>query len=86
MQTTFLDKAALDRLAADFNALLHDYPEWRREMYEEMAQAVLEEVQSGFGNGEVAGWQDAAVGSGGGYSAVRPKKNTFTQNGKNAMQ
>ena len=82
MQTTFLDKADLERLAADFNALLHDYPEWRREMYEEMAQAVLEEVQSGFGNGEVAGWQDAAVGSGGGYSAVRPKKNTFTQTGK----
>lgn len=73
MQTTFLDKAALDRLAADFNALLHDYPEWRREMYEEMAQAVLEDVQSGFGNGDVAGWQDKAVGSGGGYAAVRPK-------------
>lgn len=82
MQTTFLDKAALDRLAADFNALLHDYPEWRREMYEEMAQAVLEDVQSGFGNGDVAGWQDKAVGSGGGYAAVRPKKETFTQNGK----
>ena len=44
MQTTFLDKADLERLAADFNALLHDYPEWRREMYEEMAQAVLEDV------------------------------------------
>lgn len=82
MQTTFLDKADLERLAADFNALLHDYPEWRREMYEEMAQAVLEDVQSGFGNGDVAGWQDKAVGSGGGYAAVRPKKETFTQNGK----
>ena len=82
MQTIFLDKADLERLAADFNALLHDYPEWRREMYEEMGRAVLDDVQSCFGNGEVAGWQDAAVGSGGGYSAVRPKKNTFTQNGK----
>lgn len=82
MQTTFLEKADLERLAADFNVLLHDYPEWRREMYEEMAQAVLEDVQSGFGNGDVAGWQDKAVGSGGGYAAVRPKKETFTQNGK----
>ena len=42
MQTIFLDKADLERLAADFNALLHDYPEWRREMYEEMGRAVLE--------------------------------------------
>lgn len=82
MQTTFLDKADLERLAADFNALLHDYPEWRREMYEEMGRAVLEDVQRGFGNGEVAGWQDAVVGSGGGYAAVRAKKETFTQNGE----
>lgn len=81
MQTTFLDKADLERLAADFNALLHDYPEWRREMYEEMGRAVLEDVQRGFGNGEVSGWQDAVVGSGGGYAAVRAKKETFTRDG-----
>ena len=34
MQTVRLDGGDLERLAADFNDLLREYPEWRREMYE----------------------------------------------------
>ena len=81
MQTAYLDRNALERLAADFNDLLREYPEWRREMYEEMGRAVLAEVKRGLGNGEAAGWQEAVVGSGGGYAAVRPKKETFARDG-----
>ena len=83
MQTVRMDRGDLERLAADFNDLLREYPEWRREMYEEMGRAILAEVQRGLGNGEAAGWQQAVVGSGGGYAAVRPKKKTFTRDGGN---
>lgn len=81
MQTVRMDRNTLERLTADFNDLLREYPEWRREMYEEMGRAVLVEVQRGLGNGEAAGWQEAVVGTGGGYAAVRAKKETFTRDG-----
>lgn len=34
------------------------------------------------GTGKVRRWQEAAVGSGGGYSAVRPKANTWAEDGR----
>ena len=46
-----------------------------------MGRSVLAEVKRGLGNGEAAGWQEAVVGSGGGYAAVRAKKETFARDG-----
>ena len=44
-------------------------------MHGRIAERLLQKVQGEIGgSGRIAGMQEAAVGSGGGYAAVRPKK------------
>lgn len=76
-----VDMSALEELDRRFEQALKDLPGARREMHERIAQAVKGEVQSAISTsgmkhsgGDVPGWQEDHVGSGGGYAAVRPEK------------
>lgn len=78
MQETTVYSEGLKHLAAAFDELDEALPEARRQMYEEIGAAVLSRVRANIGgSGKVQGWQDAFVGSKGGYAAVRPKGETY---------
>lgn len=78
MQNVNLDRGAVARLGVEFEALLRELPEERRKMYERVGAAVLARVRGRIGgSGKVQGWQDAFVGSGGGYVAVRAVAKVF---------
>ena len=71
------DLSALSDFAAALERTSKQFPEMRRQIHEELAEAALKEVQAGIGGtGKVASWQESHVGSGGGYAAVRPKAKT----------
>lgn len=72
-----LDLSALTAFADALERAGKKFPEMRRELHEELAEAALDEVQDIMGGGKVASWQESHVGSGGGYAAVRPKAKTF---------
>lgn len=60
--------------------LLKKMPQKRRELHETVAKRAQEEVRAQIraklndGEGHVQGWQEASVGSGGGYGKVKPQK------------
>lgn len=65
----------LDELQKRLQAAIDDNPDRRREMHERIAERLLQKVQSEIGgSGRIAGMQESAVGSGGGYAAVRPRR------------
>ena len=65
----------LDGLQKRIQAVIDDNPDRRREMHGRIAERLLQKVQGEIGgSGKIAGMQEAAVGSGGGYAAVRPRK------------
>ena len=65
----------LDGLQKRIQAVIDDNPDRRREMHGRIAERLLQKVQGEIGgSGRIAGMQEAAVGSGGGYAAVRPRK------------
>lgn len=72
----------LDYLQEDLKRLAEELPEMRREAHERLSKQMLAEVRkdlsqrAGESTGTVAGWQEAYVGTKGGYAAVRPKANT----------
>ncbi len=69
----------LDKYFAD---LLKKVPEERRDMFEEIAEELLQAVCGRIGGvGKVQSWQDAYVGSGGGYAAVRPVADAYDAHG-----
>jgi len=72
-----LDLAALTAFAEALERAGKKFPEMRRELHEELAEAALEEVQDIMGGGKVASWQESHVGSRGGYAAVRPRAKTY---------
>lgn len=68
----------LNRLTADFERVLRVFPEARREVSERVGKALLGSVKGRIGGrGKVMGWQTTAVGSGGGWAAVRAKAKTY---------
>jgi len=72
-----VDLSDLDKYFAD---LLKKVPEERRAMFEEIAQTVLSDLRGRIGGaGKVQRWQEKYVGSGGGYSAIRAKADTYTE-------
>ena len=65
----------LDDLQKRLQAVIDGSLGRRREMHERIAERLLQTVQGEIGgSGKIAGMQEAAVGSGGGYAAVRPRK------------
>ena len=75
----------LDYLQEDLKKLTEELPEMRREAHERLSRQMLAEVQKDLSQrakdstGKVAGWQEAYVGTKGGYAAVRPKAKTFVE-------
>lgn len=75
----------LDYLQEDLKRLAEELPEMRREAHERLSKQILAEVRkdlsqrAGESTGTVAGWQEAYVGTKGGYAAVRPKADTFVE-------
>lgn len=75
-----LDYSGMIALDRDLAELLRDLPELRKGIHEELAEIMKERVDSEIGgDGKVKEWQEAHVGSGGGYAAIRPKANTYAE-------
>ncbi|QEY34618.1 hypothetical protein FL966_05880 [Caproiciproducens galactitolivorans] len=82
----------LDVLTADLDALLKEFPQKRRELHGCLGRMLQEEVnaqiaQAGFKDGgeKLKSWQEMKVGSGGGYTAVRPTKSATGSNSPGAI-
>lgn len=76
---------SLDRLMESWDHLLNQFPGDKRAFLEQLGPELLERVRTAIGgSGKVRGWQAVHMGSGGGYVAVRPKKETYevTRGGK----
>lgn len=87
-----VDLMGLDKLDEDFQKLLDEIPEARRNMHERIANAVQNEVRaqidtSGINDssGKIKDWQEGRVGSGGGYAAVSPVKGQTGANSPGAI-
>lgn len=80
-----VDTGELDRLSESWERLVKQFPESKRRLLSELGQKMFQKVQGEIGGeGKVAGWQTPYMGSGGGYAAVRAKKDTWqtTKSGK----
>lgn len=82
----------LKELDAKLQAILKELPEARRQLHERLAEMAKKEVDaqidaSGLNDshGKIKGWQEAHVGSGGGYAAVRPQKGMTGDNSPGAI-
>ena len=82
----------LAELDAKLQAILKELPEARRQLHERLAEMAKKEVDaqidaSGLNDshGKIKGWQEAHVGSGGGYAAVRPQKGMTGDNSPGAI-
>lgn len=65
----------MDRVTERFQAVLDKFPDGRRRVAEKIAAALTTSVQAQIGGaGKVKRWQTSAVGTKGGYAAVRPGK------------
>ncbi|MCI1958186.1 MAG: hypothetical protein LKJ25_01005 [Clostridia bacterium] len=77
----------LEEFDCKLQNLLKNAPEKRRRLHEEIAEMTKAEVDNSIGGtGKVASWQEKAVGSGGGYAAVRPKAKTYIYNKTNSKK
>lgn len=82
---------SISDIVSDFESLLEDIPEMRRDMHVELSGILGAELDSSISaslnddSGKIAGWQQRVVGSGGGYAAVRPTKNPSGANGPGAI-
>lgn len=81
----------LDSLDRSFKELLGKAPEKRKELHERIADRLKETIDAKIverlddSNGKVQGYQEKAVGSGGGYAAVRPVKGRAGANSPGAI-
>ena len=72
-----VDMEGLKQLDNDFEHILREIPNGRRQLHEEVGKAVLQDVRANIdaslndANGHIKGIQEHHVGSGGGYAAVR---------------
>ena len=77
--------AGLDRMLESWDHLLDRFPGDKRAFLKRLGPELLDKVRTAIGgSGKVQGWQAVHMGSGGGYVAVRPKKETYevTRGGK----
>lgn len=80
-------EVALSGVIDDFDSLLADIPNMRRELHTELSEVLKSELDSSISSslndshGTIRGWQKETVGSGGGYAAIRAMKG---QSGKNS--
>lgn len=83
---------SVERIGENLDSLLKEFPARRRELHERIGAAVHRELQdridsSGLrdAGGRVKRWQIVAVGSGGGYAAVRAEKGATGANSPGAI-
>ena len=80
MQEIRVDKSELERLVEKLEQSQKVLAQAKRQAMEAAAPKLLSAVRTEIGgSGKVQRWQDAYVGSGGGYAAVRPKKETYVE-------
>lgn len=73
-----MQSISITALEARWKDLIEEIPALKRATFEELAPDLLSEVRRQIGgSGKVQGWQEAAVGSRGGYAAVRPRAKTY---------
>ena len=77
-----VDTSSIDHLLENWDRLLKDYPNMKRDLLINLGNQMLEDVRQAIGGtGKVRGWQDRYAGSRNGYAAVRPKSETFQSTG-----
>lgn len=75
-----MQSISLKDFEKQLDELVKKMPQKRRELHETVAKRAQEEVRAQIraklndGEGHVQGWQQASVGSGGGYGKVKPEK------------
>lgn len=80
MQEAHIDKSELTRLIEKLEKSPQVLKETKRQAFETAASRLLSVVQHETGGtGRVRSWQEAYVGSGGGYAAVRPRAKTYAE-------
>ena len=75
----------LDRLMEGWDELVRRFPGEKRALLERLGPKMLQAVRQQIGgSGKVAGWQAPYMGSGGGYTGVRARADTYqtTKGGK----
>lgn len=82
-----IDVLGLDKLCENFQGILRDAPNIQREYHEKMSSKLTNLVRRNipYRTGQVRRWQNAHVGSGGGYIAVRPDSVPSGKNGAYAI-
>lgn len=69
-----MQQLSIAGLSTHFEQLLRKIPEERRALFERLGPQMEAAVRRTIGgSGKVASWQEGAVGSKGGYAAVRPR-------------
>lgn len=74
----------LDELDSALERVLKKAPSARRQLHEEIADMLKKRVDKNIAasvndsHGHVRSWQEKVVGSGGGYAAVRPSDDSYT--------
>lgn len=83
---------SLDMITEALNDMIKKFPEIRRVIHEEIGTMMKSEIDreissSGFSDGgqKIKGFQEKHIGSGGGYAAVRPKKQPSGREGAAAI-
>lgn len=80
MQEAHLDHSELDKLVEKLAKSPQIIKEAKRQAFEAAAPKLKALVQREIGgSGKVRGWQEAYVGSKGGYAAVRPMADTYVE-------
>jgi hypothetical protein len=73
-----MQSISITALEARWKELIQEIPELKRATFEDLGPDLLSEVRRQIGgSGKVQSWQEARVGSRGGYAAVRPKAKTY---------
>lgn len=80
MQEAHIDHSELDRLVEKLAKSPQIIAQAKRQAFEAAAPKLRNLVQAQIaGSGRVRNWQEAYVGSGGGYAAARPKAETYAE-------
>lgn len=86
-----IDLGRLERMGQEWESLLRDSEDARRELHKRMAAAAKGEVDSAVAGslndsrGNIRAWQEARVGSKGGYAAISAAKSPGGANGAGAV-
>lgn len=80
MQEAHIDHSELDRLVEKLARSPEVIAQAKRQAFEAAAPRLQKLVQNEIGgSGRVRNWQEAYVGSGGGYAAARPRAETYAE-------